>query len=201
MEKVMVINGSPRAPRSNSKVYAEIFGRFCPCDYFEIDRTSHEKLCLEAEKYSSVVLVFPLYADGLPVTLLNFLKVFEETAKRTKPKISVIVNCGFFEPHQNDISVKMAELFCKETGAEFVSCLKIASGEAILTTPFKFLVVRKLKQLAKAVQNGQKLTLSVTMPISRKFFIKASTKYWTAYGAKYGVSKDAMATMEIEKKR
>ena len=63
------------------------------------------------------------------------------------------------------------------------------------------MVVRKLKQLAKAVQNGQKLTLSVTMPISRKFFIKASTKYWISYGAKYGVSKDEMATMEIEKKR
>ena len=56
-------------------------------------------------------------------------------------------------------------------------------------------------EMAKAVQNGQKLTLSVTMPISKKFFIKASTKYWTAYGAKYGVSKDEMATMEIEKKR
>ena len=46
MEKMMVINGSPRPPRSNSKVYSAIFRRFCPCAYFEIDRTSHDKLCL-----------------------------------------------------------------------------------------------------------------------------------------------------------
>ena len=38
MEQVMILNASPRAPRSNSKEYAALFSARCslPCQYFAL---------------------------------------------------------------------------------------------------------------------------------------------------------------------
>ena len=79
MGKVLILNGSPRAPKSNSRRYAEIFSTACklPSDCFNILKTNHAALCQKMSEYSDVLLVFPLYADSLPVGLLNFLKYLE----------------------------------------------------------------------------------------------------------------------------
>ena len=81
MGKVLILNGSPRAPKSNSRRYAEIFSTACklPSDCFNILKTNHAALCQKMSEYSDVLLVFPLYADSLPVGLLNFLKYLEAT--------------------------------------------------------------------------------------------------------------------------
>lgn len=200
MGKMMILNGSPRAPKSNSKLYAQIFSEKCsfPTEYRNISKTNHLQLCEELEGYEQVLLVFPLYADGLPVTLLNFLKTWEEHPPKTRPTVSVLINCGFLEPHQNDVAVEMVKLFCKKVGFPFGSALKIGSGEAILSTPFRFFAVRKIRQLAKGMEKGQNLMLQVTMPISANMFLKASTKYWINYGKRNGITKEQMETMEIE---
>lgn len=76
--------------------------------------------------------------------------------------------------------------------------LKIASGEAILDTPFCGLVKRKLEQLAAAIVQGKARVLHVSMPLTRGMFVRASTRYWVSYGKKNGVSREQMAVMEIE---
>ena len=68
-----------------------------------------------------------------------------------------------------------------------------------MKTPFAFLAKSKIKALAKAIQANQPEEFAVTMPISKKSFLKASTKYWLRYGQKYGVSREQMDTMQIEK--
>lgn len=115
MAGILILNGSPRAPRSNSKRYAALFMNRCKvqCEYQNITRTNHAALCEKMNEVSDVLLVFPLYADGLPVTLLDFLKTLETCPPERKPVISVLINCGFFEHHQNDIAVRMVELFCR----------------------------------------------------------------------------------------
>ena len=65
MAGLLILNGSPRAPRSNSKRCAA--------------------LCEKMNEVSDVLLVFPLYADGLPVTLLDFLKTLETCPPERKP--------------------------------------------------------------------------------------------------------------------
>ena len=113
MGKILMINGSPRAPRSNSKRYAEWFARVCPLEteYRPLTKTNHMELCCAMDEASDVLFVFPLYADGIPVTLLNFLKTLEDHPPSHRPTISVLINCGFLEPHQNDIAVQMVKLF------------------------------------------------------------------------------------------
>lgn len=200
MGKVIIINGSPRAPRSNSKEYGEIFSSYYKgqADTFNITKKNHKEICSKIEDYTDILLVFPLYADGLPVTMLNFLKVLEENPPKNKPKVNVIVNCGFIEPEQNNVCIDMVKLFCKQNTYEFNSVLSIGGGEAILGTTFKIFVKWKIKKIAKAIYNNTSENLRVTMPISKNMYLKASTNYWINYGKRNGITKSQMETMKIE---
>lgn len=200
MGKVLILNGSPRAPKSNSKQYAALFSKASrlEMEYFNITKTNHLELCGRLEEFTDLLFVFPLYADGIPVTLLNFLKTLEANPPQHKPTVSVLINCGFMEPEQNDLAVKILELYCRENGYPFGSVLKIGSGEAILATPFSILVRSRMKKLAASLEKRTYGIWQVTMPLSKKMFLKASTVYWTNYGKKNGVTREQMATMKIE---
>ena len=200
MGKILILNGSPRAPRSNSKQYAALFAAVCPAETetCNISKHNHMELCRKLEDCTDLLLVFPLYADSIPVTLLNFLKTLEENPPQHKPTVSVLINCGFLEPAQNDVAIRILRCFCRQCGYPFGSCLKIGSGEAILATPFRVLVRRRLRQLANAIVSARPRQLQVTMPLPKRLFLRASTAYWTAYGKRSGITREAMSTMQIE---
>lgn len=202
MGKVLILNGSPRAPKSNSRQYAQLFAKACRMEtvYCNITKTNHLELCSAVEDCSDLLLVFPLYADGIPTPLLQFLKTLEAHPPKTRPVVSVLINCGFLEPEQNDAAVEMIGLFCAQNGYPLGSVLKIGSGEAILATPFRALVRGKIKKLAAALECRRSQTFRVTMPLPKWMFLKASTGYWTGYGQRNGITREQMATMEIEGK-
>lgn len=200
MGKLIIINGSPRSQKSNSKCYGEIFSKYYKddIDTFSIKKNNHFEICNKIGEYNNILFVFPLYADSIPVGFLNFLKFLEENPPKHKPKINLIINCGFLEPEQNTVCIDMIKLFCKQNGYDFGSVLSIGSGEAILQTPFKVFVSWKIKKLANSIYKNINSSLSVTMPISKKMFIKASTQYWISYGKRNGVTKEQMEIMNIE---
>lgn len=202
MDKVLILNASPRAPRSNSKEYAKLFSKFYhgKTEYLDIKRTNHAALIEKLSDFSDLLFVFPLYADSIPVTLLNFLKDLEQVTPARKPTISVLINCGFIEPQQNDIAVEMMRLFCRKNGYPFGSVLKIGSGEAILSTPFQVFLNAKVKKLARSIFLHRYQVFQVTMPIPKRMFLKASSIYWEEYGKRNGCSKEEMQTMLIEGK-
>lgn len=200
MGNLVILNGSPRAPKSNSKRYTALFLPYWKeaAECFDIVRGNRQVLCSKVAQASKVLLVFPLYADGIPVPLLDFLKELEKEKSGNRPTVSVLINCGFLEPRQNDVAVEMVRLFCKQNGYPFGSVLKIGGGEAILDSPFRFLVAGKIRRFAASVARGENRTLTVTMPLSKSMFVAASTSYWVNYGKKRGVTKEQMETMEIE---
>ena len=149
-------------------------------------------------EYTDVLLVFPLYADALPVGLLDFLKSLEAHPPGKKPVISVLINCGFLESGQNDVAVKMLRFFAQRNGYRMGSVLKLGSGEAILATPFKYVAVRAIKKLARSLDNGQYRQIEATMPLNKRLFLWASTVYWTLYGKRFGTSAKQMRTLRIE---
>ena len=113
MERMLILNASPRAPRSNSKVYAQMLahGWGGPAAYREVlSPAAFPALRQEPEQAAHLVLVFPLYADSLPVPLVRFLKELEANPPAARPVVSVAVNCGFLEPQQNDLAVEMVHL-------------------------------------------------------------------------------------------
>ena len=130
--KLLIVNGSPRAPRSNSRRYAELFQARWKGEarYAALTAKNHAELAAAAADCTDLLLVFPLYADGLPAPLLRFLEFLEGAGPEHRPRISVLINCGFLEPHQNDVAVDMVRLFCLENGYPFGACLKIGGGEA-----------------------------------------------------------------------
>lgn len=199
MGRVMILNGSPRAPKSNSKCYAEIFSKYCEdgADYFAISKNNHPEICARLSNYTDMLLVFPLYADSLPVGLLNFLKYLEDFPPEKKPVMSVLINCGFFEYEQNEIAVDMLRLFCRRNGYTFGSVLMLGSGEAILDSPFKFIATRAVRKLVKSVKKGENRELHATMPLTKRLFVLASTVYWTSYGRKFGITKEQMKSSII----
>lgn len=200
MERLMIVNGSPRAPKSNSKKYSQMFRQFWQGETKEYLVTSgkHEECCRQLKDYDQLMFVFPLYADGIPVTLMNYLKVLEQNIPEKKPVVHVLINCGFFEPEQNLTAVEMMRCFCEKNGFRYGMTFCIGSGEAILTTPFAFFVKRKMKRFVRGMQSGKSELLKVTMPLTKKMFLSASTSYWEAYGAKNGISREEMDTMKIE---
>lgn len=200
MGKIMILNGSPRAPKSNSKKYSEIFMKYSrlQCDYFNITKSNHLKLIAEMEKYSDVIIVFPLYADSLPVGLLNFLKNLENNLPMQRPVISILINCGFLEHKQNCVAVSMIRYFCKHNNFPIGSTLMLGSGEAILETPFRYIAVRAIKRLAASVNKGNYKDITATMPLPKWLFKMAAHSYWISYGKKFGVSEKEMQRLEIE---
>lgn len=200
MASLLILNGSPRAPRSNSKRYGQMLASCWSgtAESLEITRRNHPELCAKVGEASHLVFVFPLYADGLPVTLLNFLKALEAAPPRSRPTVSVLINCGFLEPGQNEIAVEMMRLFCKQNQYPFGSVLMIGSGEAILDSPFRFLAARKIRRFSGSIARGAYGTFRTTMPLTKGIFIKAAASYWTNYGKKFGTSKEEMQTMQIE---
>lgn len=200
MEELMIVNGSPRAPRSHSKRYAEIFSAGYPGStaYENITPNNHQALCDRIGQVSQLLVVFPLYADAIPVPLLNFLKFLEAHPPQHKPTVSVLINCGFLEPQQNEIAVRMMRLFCRQNHYPFGSVLMIGSGEAILDSPFRFLAAGKIRRFADSIAREDYRTFQVTMPLTKGIFVRAADSYWEHYGKKFGVTKEQMQTMEIE---
>lgn len=198
MESLLIVNGSPRAPRSNSKRYIELFTQYFTNTYSQLQALNFQESTINLDGYSDILLVFPLYIDGIPTTLMSFLKLMSQTASTHRPTIHVLVNCGFLEPKQNEVSVEMLQFYAKQFGFPFGSVLMIGSGEAILDTPFSFMVKRCLRKLASSIQNHNPLHQSVTMPLPKSLFLSASTKYWLSMGAKHGQTRETMSTMSIE---
>lgn len=200
MGSIFILNGSPRAGKSNSKQYAEIFSKSYPPQtvYKVITRTNHVQLCGELSHHTDLLFVFPLYADALPVVFLQFLKTLETNLPERKPTVSILINCGFLEPEQNEVAVKMIHLFCRRNGFPIGSTLMLGSGEAILKTPFKFIAIRNIRKLAKCIASGNHQTVQATMPLPKFLFRLAANKYWTKYGRKFGITKKQMQTKEIE---
>ncbi len=200
MGKIMLLNGSPRASRSNSKRYAELFASLCPMatDYYQLSGSDHRSLIDAMSHYSDVVLIFPLYVDGLPTSLLQFLKTLEAQPPENKPVLSVLINCGFLEYEQNDVAVRMVQLFCRQNGYEFGSVLRIGSGEAILDTPFKRFVTNSMRKFARSIADWQYDEFQAKMPLPKLLFVKASGQYWDRYGQKNGLSRQDMQSMRVE---
>ena len=200
MVKLLIVNGSPRAPRSNSRRYAELFQARWKGEarYAALTAKNHAELAAAAAECTDLLLVFPLYADGLPAPLLRFLEFLEGAGPEHRPRISVLINCGFLEPHQNDVAVDMVRLFCLENGYPFGACLKIGGGEAILGTPFAFLVRRNIRRWPGPSPPDGPPSWRSPCPCPPAPFVRASTRYWTQMGAANGCTPEQMASMDIE---
>ena len=138
MERLLIVNGSPRAPKSNSKQYAQLVQKYWKgqADTYLVTSKMQEELDLQ--KYQHILFVFPLYADAVPSVLFPFLKYLEQAHLPEGMQAHVLINCGFLEPQQNDTAVKILQYFCKK---DFLTVLPFRSDleRRFLKLPLHFL--------------------------------------------------------------
>lgn len=205
--EILMINASPRAPISHSKEYARMLAQqFLSNQEITVKHTialgekriEESAACTQSADY--VVLVFPLYVDSVPVTVLSLFSCLERlyAAKKAKFVMHVVVNCGFLEAYQNDTAVAAVKLFCKQNNIAFGSALCIGSGEAILGTPFRRRVEKALCKLSESIVNGEEETYYVQMPLPKWMFVRAGNRFWQKRGEANGLTYAQMASGEIK---
>lgn len=133
--KITAVNGSPRRKGSNSFEIINLLRKRITGDHewtVVHSRTAGEP---EPEQLQSDVLliVYPLYVDGLPASLLRWLTRYREAALREGigQGVYAAANCGFHEGIQNATSLKMVERFALSSGLAWRGGIGIGTGEMI----------------------------------------------------------------------
>lgn len=130
MNKICLINGSPKYKDSASEKYLDII-------YHELDEAykvdeidtfrilpSNLKTISEAD-----ILVFasPLYIDSLPSHFIKYLVELENYGISNK-LIYAIFNCGYYEGIQNELGLKIIENFSIKTNSKYMGGIGIGGG-------------------------------------------------------------------------
>lgn len=174
--KITAINGSPKGEGSNSREIISIMQTFLPAETEwhienQIAQKYKDKRTVLTTLFESdvLVIVFPLYVDGLPASLMQLLErysaeyqVWKKTLgqKRDAQRVFGISNCGFHEGLQNDTALAMIENFCETTGLGWCGGAGLGTGEMILglknmspKAGIRKPVIQAIRAIAQAIQN------------------------------------------------
>ena len=118
MGRLLIVNGSPRAPCSNSRRYIEYFLQNWKGAADQYAAVSGGPVSFEL--YTDLLLVFPLYVDGVPAVLLPFLKT-RGMGRHTPSPRSCIGELRLFRAG--------AESGGSEDGAVFLQEIRLSLGD------------------------------------------------------------------------
>lgn len=135
--KIAFINGSPKIKDSASGYILQELKTFLNHDsntiseyYFRNPQLSTDEMEDLAE-CNVLVFAFPLYVDGIPSHLLNCLIQLEMFFANIKEKDIIVyslVNCGFYEGHQNKLAIEMMNNWCAKSGLNWGQAIGIGAG-------------------------------------------------------------------------
>lgn len=81
------------------------------------------------------VLSFPLYVDSLPAPLTRFLELAAGRRDRNghagRPRLALIVQCGFPEASQCDTAIGICRRFAESTGMRWAGALAMGMGGSL----------------------------------------------------------------------
>lgn len=134
--KITVINGSPKAVKSNSEILgnylSSLFKENEIKKYYSISFKLNDKIKNEIYNSDVLIFLFPLYVDGIPSNLLKLLVEFEkEKVIKSGSKIYCVVNNGFYEGKQNFLALLHMKNWCKKVNAKWGQGIGIGSGELL----------------------------------------------------------------------
>ena len=134
--KISVINGSPKAIKSNSEILGNYLSSLLKDNeikkYYSISfRLNNEN---KNEIYNSDVLIFlfPLYVDCIPSNLLKLFVEFEkEKVVNPATRVYCIVNNGFYEGKQNRLAILQMKNWCEKVKADWGQGIGVGAGELL----------------------------------------------------------------------
>jgi len=141
--KLVIINGSPRNRKSNSRILAEQFLEgFNKIDkeeadiYFLASRKHREEAVEAFSKNNTILFIFPLYTDAMPGIVKEFFEKIYLEPKVKDRKIGYIVQSGFPESKHSVFLEKYLEKFTtKRLGAIYLGTVIRGGVEGIQIMP------------------------------------------------------------------
>ena len=165
--RVTLINGSPKSDNSASGVIINELVRLL--------RTQVDVNTIKAMNYighyddiirDTLVLVFPLYCDGVPSHLLRFMEQMYSHCQSCadKPAVYAVINAGFFEGIQCKPAMDIVKNWANRTGLVWSGGVGIGGGGMIADVqkvPFgkgpKKSIGKALDELARHIAEGNSM--------------------------------------------
>ena len=134
--KISIINGSPKAIKSNSEILGSYLSSLLKeneiKEYYSIYARLDDKIKNEIHNSDILIFLFPLYVDGIPSNLLKLLVKFEEEkVVKSETKIYCIVNNGFYEGKQNRLAILQMKNWCEKVKARWGQGIGVGAGELL----------------------------------------------------------------------
>lgn len=147
--KIALINGSPKANNSTSKILLADLKRILtehtpdsPAEKAEIAETNLHNTVVSTEALKMLhdsdtwIFACPLYVDGIPAHLLSCLIQLEACDWTDCPiRIYGIVNCGFYEGIQAEFALSILQNWSVKTGLAWGGGIGVGGGGALAQMP------------------------------------------------------------------
>jgi len=143
MNSLLLLNGSPRGPRSNSVRMIERVGEGwtrvggnAP-ETLHLAKPSDFELAIEAFGEADTVLIaMPLYTDSMPALVKTYIEALEPMVGRGgNPRLGFLVQSGFSEAlHSRPLERYLAKLATR-LGCEYAGTIVRGGGEALQVMP------------------------------------------------------------------
>jgi len=160
----LICNGSPRGKESNSQVISNWI-------YEEGDKTVLIKLIKkfpeylnDLKNYEKIVFIYPLYVDGMPGIVKEFLEFIEDNKSIIKNKdLLFIVHCGFSEAVHLRIVERYHSILADIYELKSINTILTPGSEAIRIISKKMNNKRMtgLVHLAGCFRRGEKLSKTI----------------------------------------
>ena len=134
--KISIINGSPKAGRSNSEILGNYLSSLLKENeikkYYSISFRLNDENKNEIYNSDVLIFLFPLYVDGIPSNLLKLFVEFEkEKVVNPATRVYCIVNNGFYEGKQNRLAILQIKNWCEKVKARWGQGIGVGAGELL----------------------------------------------------------------------
>ena len=143
LSKVLLMVGSPKGEKSTSNSIASYILEKFKENGVEAEKTcivkdiktegSIDKLISKVNDSDILILVSPLYVDSIPAIAIKAMEKIYENKKDSfeKKQIMAIFNCGFPEPHHNDLAIDMCKKFASLSGMGWSGGITVGMGASL----------------------------------------------------------------------
>ena len=137
---LIIYNGSPRGKSSNSKIISEWFlngyGSSDSETRFIKNGNNNMSYTSEMSEYDQVLMVFPLYVDGMPGQVKHFFECLSKYKNKLKNKqITYIIHSGFSDGIQSRTLEKYLNRFSSMMGLNNFGVIIIPGSEGFRLMP------------------------------------------------------------------
>lgn len=130
------MNGSFRGKNSNSNYFLDVLETQLneECERIHLNQIKGlEEVTEKLRKAEALVIGMPLYVDGVPAQVVEFMEKMCQNYKGQcqNLRVYVVSNLGFYESKQIRIQLKIVKNWCNKMGMTYGGGLAIGAGEML----------------------------------------------------------------------